>query len=167
MIEIIPNWHPIFVHFTVGLLTTAFGCSVLSYLLNHLKIMRETVVTELEIAGRWCLWAAAVVTIATIAAGLYAYNTVHHDETGHLAMITHRSWALSTATLLSAITLWSLWRYYKHEKLTITFLVALFVVQLFLLSTAWHGAELVYRHGLGVIYLPNYDKEAHHHHDEM
>src|SRR5437870_1496793 len=132
MIEIIPNWHPIFVHFTVGLVTAAFGFSVLSYLSKHLKIMHGSVASELEFAVLWCLWAAAVVTIFTIAAGLYAYNTVQHDEAGHLAMIAHRYWALSTATLLWVITFWSLWRYYKHKKLTIIFLVSLFVVQLFL-----------------------------------
>lgn len=161
MIEIIPNWHPIFVHFTVGLFTAAFGFSVLAYFLRESKL--KTVVTELEIAGRWCLWAAAIGTIFTVAAGFYAFNTVRHDEPGHLSMIIHRYWALSTAILLWIVSAWSLWRYYKHQKLNIIFLCSLLIVQLLLLSTAWHGAELVYRHGLGVISLPIQEPKAHHH----
>lgn len=166
MIEIIPNWHPIFVHFTIALFTAAFGFSVLAYVLqlNHLK---STLAFELEIVGRWCLWAAAFITLATVGAGLYAYNTVHHDEPGHFAMQFHRNWALTTAIFMWLAALWSLWRYYKRKKVTITFLLALLIIQILVLTTAWLGGELVYRHGLGVLSLPQVESEQHHHHSEM
>ncbi len=39
----------------------------------------------------------------------------------------------------------------------------LLVAQLFLFSTAWRGGELVYRHGLGVLSLPQTEGEGHSH----
>lgn len=167
MIEIIPNWHPVFVHFTVALYTAAFGFSVLAYFSRQSSYLKSTLTSELEIVGRWCLWAAALVTLATVGAGLYAYNTVNHDETGHLAMKLHRTWALITATTLWLVALWSLWRYYKQKNLTVTFLSGLLIVQILVFSTAWLGGELVYRHGLGVLSLPQIEGEQHHHHAEM
>lgn len=49
MIEIIPNWHPIFVHFTIGLFTAAFGFSILAFLFKTLNIFKPVLASELEI----------------------------------------------------------------------------------------------------------------------
>jgi len=38
MIEIIPNWHPVFVHFTVALLSLAVGFHVICPLLPDLYV---------------------------------------------------------------------------------------------------------------------------------
>ncbi len=97
MIEIIPNWHPIFVHFTVALFSTAVGFYVLAYLSARLKFKSAILTVEFETVARWCLWLAAFITIGTVLAGLYAYNTVQHDATSHHAMTIHRNWALTTA----------------------------------------------------------------------
>jgi uncharacterized membrane protein len=56
MIEIIPNWHPIFVNFTVALFTTACGFYLLAYFLSILKTVQLKFKPEIEIVGRWCLW---------------------------------------------------------------------------------------------------------------
>ncbi|KTC80169.1 hypothetical protein Lche_2189 [Legionella cherrii] len=163
MIEILPNWHPIFVHFTVALFTTAFGFLMLAYLSTYLRIIPVKMALEFEIVGRWCLWGAALVTVFTIMAGLYAYNTVKHDEAAHIAMTNHRNWALSTAFAMWLVAIWSIWRYAKQKKMTLTFLIAMLLVEGLLLSTAWRGGELVYRHGLGVMSLPQAEGEKHHH----
>lgn len=167
MIEIIPNWHPIFVHFTVGLCSTAVIFYLLTYLTSRLKIVSIRHVTDLETAGRWCLWAAGFTAIMTVLAGLYAFNTVRHDGTSHIAMINHRNWALPTAAAIVLVALWSIWRDYKRKKLTLSFIIVLLIVQGMLLATAWRGAELVYRYGLGVMSLPKAEGEGHHHHDMM
>lgn len=162
MIEIIPNWHPIFVHFTVALFSTSVGFYVLGYLFAKLKILPK-IASELEIVARWCLWIAGIVVIGTVLAGLYAYNTVRHDAPSHLAMTDHRNWALPTAGAMLLMALWSLWRTYKRRTISLTFIVLLIIVQVLLLSTAWRGAELVFRYGLGVISLPQREGEGHHH----
>lgn len=164
MIEIIPNWHPIFVHFTVALFSTSVGLYTLAYLFNNVKIFPK-VSLDMEVAARWCLWLVGIIVIGTVLAGLYAYNTVKHDGASHLAMTNHRNWALPTAATIVLTALWSLWRTYKQKSITITFIIVLFIVQGLLLSTAWRGAELVYRYGLGVMSLPKAEDVGHEHHE--
>ena len=164
MIEIIPNWHPIFVHFTVGLFTAATAFYVLAYSSSYLKVIPKAISDELEIVARWCLWAVALIVILTVLAGLNAYDTVRHDAISHEAMTEHRNWALPTAGAILLLAIWSGWRYYKRRVPTITFIIAVLIVQGLLFITAWHGAELVFRYGLGVISLPQAEGEGHHHH---
>jgi uncharacterized membrane protein len=165
MIEIIPNWHPIFVHFTVALYSTVVGFYILHYTTNYLWVLPKTYVNEFEVVARWCLWAVALLTIITVLAGLQAFNTVSHDAPSHIAMLNHRNWALPTAGAILFVALWSVWRYYRRRSVTLTFLLAVLVVQGLLLATAWRGAELVYRYGLGVISLPKSEGAGHQHHD--
>lgn len=166
MFEIIPNWHPIFVHLTVGIYSAAFGFYVLAYI-SRLLSFRPNIVTELEVTGRWCLWAASLSAVTTVVAGFYAFNTVRHDGASHMAMIDHRNWAVPTAIAIALVALWSGWRNYKRKALSLSFIIALFVIQGMLVGTAWRGAELVFRHGLGVMSLPIAEGEGHHHHGEM
>ncbi len=91
MIEIIPNWHPIFVHFTVALLSVA----VLLQLVAS-RLPATTVRDELTVVARWSLWLGTLLAIATATTGWIAYNSVAHDEVSHAAMTDHRNWALVT-----------------------------------------------------------------------
>ncbi|MEO8963637.1 MAG: DUF2231 domain-containing protein [Gammaproteobacteria bacterium] len=166
MLQIIPNWHPIFVHFTVALFTTTTAFYLFSYLIGFLKGFSNKVAIEFEVVGHWCLWLVAMITIGTVLAGLYAFNTVRHDEAGHIAMTIHRNLALTTATGIVLLAIWSGWRYYKSTKTTIVFLLGLLIVQVLLISTAWLGGELVFRHGLGVMAMPKEEGEGHHHHHD-
>ncbi len=51
MIEIIPNWHPIFVHFTIALLSLAVGFHVICPFLSD-----GTIKQHFTILARWNLW---------------------------------------------------------------------------------------------------------------
>ena len=165
MIEIIPNWHPVFVHFTVALLFL----SVILYLLARLPLP-ASLRGEWQVVARWSLWFGAVFAIVTAITGWLAYNSVEHDDISHVAMIDHRNWALTTLALFTLVALWSLWSWWRNRELPkgaagSVFLVALLAGGIFLASTAWHGAELVFRHGLGVMSLPNTGvEEASHEH---
>ncbi len=163
MPEIIPNWHPLFVHFTVALYSTSVGFYVLAYLTSCLKPTRPNLSQEFETVARWCLWSVALITVITLLAGLYAYNTVRHDEISHIAMTNHRNWALPTAAAIVLVACYSLWRYRTRKALSALFIIILLIVQGLLLSTAWRGAELVFRYGLGVLSLPQLEGEGHHH----
>lgn len=151
--EIIPNWHPIFVHFTVGLLTMSVFFYIVSYLSRNFHFVKAA--QEFEIAARWCLWAGAAITVGTVLAGFYAYNTVNHDAQSHIAMTSHRNWAIVTAAVALLIAIWSIWRHYKQKMVTLSFILILLIMQGLLLSTAWRGGEAVYRYGLGVMDLPD------------
>lgn len=153
-------------HFTLALFTTSVGFYGLTYITSRLNIISKSLPDEFEIVARWCLWVGALITIITVLLGLNAFNTVHHDANSHLAMHEHRNWAFPTATAILVVAGWSLWRYYHNQEVTITFVIILLIVQAALLSTAWHGSELVYRYGLGVMALPAPEESGHHHHHD-
>ncbi|RMF16121.1 MAG: DUF2231 domain-containing protein [Alphaproteobacteria bacterium] len=159
MIEIIPNWHPVLVHFTIALVTMAAIFHLIAKILNS-----EDPRAEGTIAGRWALIAGALVTIATVAAGFYAYNTVAHDEPAHLAMTDHRNWAVPTALAVLLLAVWSWIDSRRNRAPSWIFIIALIVVAGSLSVVGYKGAELVYRHGLGVMRLPAAEGEGHHHH---
>ena len=155
MIEIIPNWHPMLVHFTVGLLSLAVFLHVLARL-----PLPPTLRGEWRIVADWLLWLGALSALASAVTGWLAYNSVEHDAVSHAAMTTHRNWALPTAGLFVVLALWSVWRHVarpgsRASLINAAFLAVLVVGGVLLGSTAWHGGELVYRHGLGVMSMPN------------
>lgn len=162
MVEIIPNWHPIFVHFTVALFTAATVFYIFSYLVKNLHFIK--LAYELEIVGKWCLWTTGIIVIGTILSGLYAYNTVEHDTPSHIVMTNHRNWAIPTAVAIILVSIWSIWRTYNKKAINLIFILAISIVQGMLLSTAWRGAELVFRYGIGVMALPKADSDARNHH---
>lgn len=158
MIEIIPNWHSIFVHFTIALISVSALCYFIGYF-----SMRHPIGQELLIVGRWCLWLGALVTIATVIAGFIAYYSVVHDTPSHEAMTIHRNWAIATFVMIVFVAAWSLWNYFKSKLTTVTFVLAMAITFILVMITAWHGAEVVYRYGVGVQSLPKSTGKGHQH----
>jgi uncharacterized membrane protein len=72
MIEIIPNWHPLLVHFTIALLTIA----TLLFLATAFA-GRNRPVHGIETTANWNLWLGAGLTVLTVAAGLQAAGSRH------------------------------------------------------------------------------------------
>lgn len=163
MPHIIPNWHPLFIHFTIALFTTSVVFHLFSYGAMRITSLSPRWAIEFGSVARWCLWMAALITVITVTAGFYAFSTVNHDAVSHAVMKIHRNLAFLTSTAIWLITLWSIWRYAKQKAITVIFIVALLIVQALVLSTAWYGAELVYRYGLGVLSLPASETPGHQH----
>lgn len=149
MIEIIPNWHPIFVHFTVALLSLAVVFWLVGGLLREGALKQQ-----LLVFARWNLWLGTAFGLVTGLAGWDAYNTVAHDTPSHVAMTEHRNWALAALSVFAVLSAWSFLNVRKQRKAGVLFAVVLLVGGALLGSTAWRGGELVYRYGLGVISLP-------------
>lgn len=156
MIDIIPNWHPIFVHFTVALLSISVALFVAVRFMANEKLRAQW-----EVVAQWNLWLGAIITLVTVAMGVVAYNTVAHDTPSHEAMTEHRNWALVTAALFELLAVWSALRARAGHGINTLILVGLVVAGGLLFSTAWHGGEVVYRYGLGVMSLPKADSHAH------
>lgn len=152
-IEIIPNWHPIFVHFTIGLL----GISALLYLAG--MVLKKG---SFLIVARWNLWIGAAITVFTVLAGLYAYSTVVHDGPSHAAMMDHRNWALPTAGIFMVLALWAAWKQRGAQSVSPIFVVAMLLASGLLATTGYKGAEVVYRHGIGVMRMPEVHGDGSH-----
>ncbi|MDT8384146.1 MAG: DUF2231 domain-containing protein [Gammaproteobacteria bacterium] len=148
MLTIIPNWHPVFVHFTVALLFLAVGLFAVT------PFVKPPLREQWRIVARWALWFGAGFTVITGLTGLYAYNTVAHDTPSHAAMTDHRNWATATITLFLVMTIWSAARVRRQQALGAVFIAAMVIAGGVLASTAWRGGEVVYRYGLGVMSLP-------------
>ncbi|MDH5728539.1 MAG: DUF2231 domain-containing protein [Gammaproteobacteria bacterium] len=156
--EIIPNWHPFFVHFTIALFTTAGLFGVLSMVSKD-----ESMAKRWMDVCRWNLWLAMIITLVTIGAGIQAYNTVDHDTPSHLAMTEHKNWALITGLILLAITTLSVLKFRNNDKANLVLVGVLLVGIGMVFATAYRGAELVYKYGLGVQSLPKVSGEGHDH----
>ena len=158
MIEIIPNWHPIFVHFTVALIAS----SALFFVAGSvLKVPGWT--DALKITGHWTLRLGAVATIFTLAAGLQAYGSVDHDAPSHAAMTDHRNWAFVTVGFIWLSALWSIWKSNSSNEVGFLFVALLGIATVLVGLTAYKGGELVYRYGLGVQSLPQSEGDGHDH----
>ena len=158
MIEIIPNFHPAFVHFPIAFTTAALAFTVIGTVFE-----RWPYAAQCRMTGRWMLWAAALAALMAAAFGWFASNSVAHDEVSHAAMMLHRNWALGTLTALLALTAWDVWRGRSGRMPSQGFLGLLVAAWLLVTSTAWHGARLVYRHGLGVMSIPKPEGSGHVH----
>jgi len=160
MIEIIPNWHPALVHFSIAFATAAAAFTAAGVVFKKWPYAAQCLVT-----GRWMLWGAALFALIAAVFGWFAFNSVAHDEVSHAAMILHRNWALGALTALLALAAWDVWRGRSGRMPSPGFLVLLIAAWLLVMSTAWHGAELVYRHGLGLMSLPKPEGMGHAHED--
>lgn len=154
MIEIIPNWHPIFVHFTVSLLVIA------GFLQLFIWFFSSKASSALISTQKWLVILSTIAVLATVATGLQAYYSVAHDTPSHLAMTDHRNWAIATSTVfIIGAALYFILPQLKQKLAGIFFVATLVLVSV----TALKGGELVYRHGLGVMSLPEVSGEGHDH----
>ena len=149
MFELIPNWHPVFVHFTVSSLSLAVIFYCIAFI-NKNKIMYE----KLKTFADWNLWIGSGFAVVTAIAGWFAYNSVAHDTASHLAMTDHRNWALATLIIFVVLAVWAYFRKREEKTVSVYFTVLALTAMLLLSSAAWRGAEAVYRYGLGVMSLP-------------
>lgn len=150
MPEIIPNYHPLFVHFTIALITTSLVTLILGWIFTPWKTARK----ECFIVSRWCLWLGALASIITIAAGFQAYATVAHDTVSHRVMNIHRIWGIATFVLIWVMTIWSWVLLIKRRNPKWLFTLGMIIIFGFVVTTGWYGTELVYRYGTGVLSLP-------------
>ncbi|GBG14771.1 uncharacterized protein NMK_2372 [Novimethylophilus kurashikiensis] len=153
---IIPNLHPLVVHFPVALITIAA--------IFHL-VAAVTRSKTCAVIAHTSLWLGALGAVIAVLFGWQAYNSVNHDEAGHAAMLLHRAWALGTLAVVVTLAAWDGLRRKADDIPSKWFSTAIVIAWGLVAVTAWHGGELVYRHGLGVMALPIIE-EGHHHHGD-
>jgi len=162
MIEIIPNYHPIVVHFTIALLSI----SVLFYLIRLLLPINHPWKEQWLNMANWSLWTGSIFIMLTVIAGWFAYNSVAHDTASHAAMTLHRNWAVPTALFFLVLAISSINLARKRIMPGFKFLSVSVIAAVLLMVTGWLGAEAVYRYGLGVMSLPQVEEGADGHNNE-
>lgn len=160
MITILPNWHPVFVHFTIGLL----GIAVVFYFASALLTKDHQWKQQWQHMANWSLWSGCLVTMLTVFAGWLAYNTVVHDTVSHAAMTLHRNWALATASIFLILGFAAVRIVRNNKTPRFLFLFVAAIAGTMLMMTGFLGGEAVYRHGLGVMSLPTVESEENNHH---
>jgi len=158
MIEIIPNWHPFIVHFSIAPLSIA-TMLFLSIYIPALSSKRN----ELLTTAKWCLYIGSFATLMAAISGWQAFGSVNHDQAGHSAMSLHRNSALITFFLYLITTV--LFIKTQTKKITHWFIIILLIANGSLGITGYLGAENVYRHGLGVMRVPDVNKSVENNHD--
>lgn len=158
MLEIIPNWHPLFVHFPIALLSMATLFFVTVNFFSHHSIQGQ-----LRVLAYWNLWLGTGFAVIAAIAGWFAYNSVAHDTPSHAAMTDHRNWALITLTVYILISLWSIKHHKRTSGIGLNFIFIMLMAFVLLASTGWRGSEAVYRYGLGVMSMPKSEGDGHAH----
>jgi len=99
MPEIIPNLHPLLVHFPIALVSVSAFFHVASIVTRS----KPACATYCAVLAHTTLWLGALAALPTAFFGWQAFNSVNHDEAGHTAMLLHRAWALSTLAILTLL----------------------------------------------------------------
>lgn len=158
MPEIIPNLHPLIVHFPIALISVSAIFHV-----TAIATRGKACATHCSVLAHTTLWLGALAALPTVFFGWQAFNSVNHDEAGHAAMLLHRAWGLATLALLVVLAGWDFWRSKADAMPSWWFAGAVIGAWGMVAATAWHGGELVYRHGLGVLSLPAAELGQHGH----
>ncbi len=165
MPEILPNWHPLAVHFTIALLLTGSFLFVLGS-----ALARRPMGAAVTLVARWDLGLGVVSALVALATGWQAYDTVVHDAPAHANMTVHLRWALGTAALFLAAASVAWIDRRRVAGAGPLLLLTIVLASGALAVTGWYGGENVYRFGLGVRSLPKSDGHMHgahdHHHDD-
>ena len=142
-----PNVHPLIVHFPIGLLLAAAGLDSAAWLLRCNRSLRF-VATVLYVAG-------TVSLLASYFTGRAAAETVWLPGMAHAAIKVHWDWAFRAVSFFVVITvlrLLLLWWQRPAPKPAALGALALagLVGVVLIVETADRGAQLVYKHGVGI-----------------
>lgn len=134
--------HPILVHFTIALFLLAVALDLIAYVTRH-KGLHEVAFVNLAVA--------AVVTLATMAAGMAAEMHVLVSEADHELLHRHKRFAFAVVACILVLGIWrSLLRgRFPSRAAPLYMLLALTGAGLTVTAAYW-GGELVYKLGVSV-----------------
>ena len=156
MIELIPNWHPVWVHFAIALLVTG----AIGHTIALTRKPLDGATLQALIVGRWTLWIGVLAAGLALLTGTWAAGSVTHDDVSHANMMVHRNWAFAGTALFLVAAVFEWLRRVKVQASVVT--VALSLAGTAAIGvTAYEGGQNVYEYGLGVQRLPEISNHDH------
>jgi len=156
MIEIVPNWHPIWVHFAIALLVTG----AIAHTIALLRGSNDGGPSQALIVGRWTLWFGVLAAASALLTGTWAAGSVTHDDAAHANMMVHQKWAFTGSGIFLLAALFEWFRRTSIKASVVT--VALSLLGAAAIGvTGYEGGENVYEYGLGVERLPDVSNHDH------
>ena len=156
MIELIPNWHPVWVHFAIALLVTG----AVGHTLALIRKSQGGGMPQALIVGRWTLWFGVLGAGLALLTGFWAAGSVTHDDAAHANMMVHRNWAIATTVLFALAAAFEWLRRVQLQASVVT--VALCLAGVVAIGvTGYEGGQNVFEYGLGVQRLPDVSSHDH------
>jgi len=136
------NFHPMAVHFPIGLLNGFVLMELLGFLLKK---------EELKTAAAWMLYLGALGAFVTVWLGFAAADSAPHGGNVHSIMTNHRN--LGVIVFFLSMIL-SIWRVTSVNKGRVAQLVIGFVMVVIMAFGADLGGLMVYKYGVAVKAAP-------------
>ncbi len=141
-----PNIHPLVVHFPIALL-------VIAVLMLIVRLFRPDAVW-LQHTVLLLLWAGTLGLVAAFLTGKQAIDSVSIPGTAITDAASHEDWALYTLLFFSVLTLIQTALWWRSADLGRPVTSVLSIAGLIGIGMLWHtaeqGAQLVFKHGVGV-----------------
>ncbi len=150
------NYHPLFVHFPIALLTTFFFLDLVGSLLNN---------DNMRNGASWALYLGTIGALITVAMGYQAAETVAHGTAVHPIMEQHKTYGLTLTTLAVILSLWRLLaNHFIKGFANILHLLLAAIVCGFVVLGADLGGLMVYKYGVSVESVTPAADSFHHQH---
>ncbi|MEA3151538.1 MAG: hypothetical protein QOD56_2477, partial [Gammaproteobacteria bacterium] len=144
LMDIVPGWHPVVVHFPLALIVTA------ALALSLARVLRGESAGTLAVVGTWNLCLGAVTVFVALSTGLAAVIGLHVDSAARQAISVHVKSAMVTTLLVTLIAVWRGAGTAANSRPSWFFVLMLWIATSALIVTGYRGGQNVYRHGIGV-----------------
>jgi uncharacterized membrane protein len=136
------NIHPLFVHYPIAFFTAFFVFECLGLLFKK---------SEWRYLASWLLYLGTLSALFTVMAGLFAADSVEHDEAVHNIMESHEHFGITVLSIGFGLSIWRMKGWLMHSKVgNAVFLTISAILCLVLMFGADLGGLMVYRYGVAV-----------------
>lgn len=142
---LLPEWHPMVVHFPLAL-----GVSATVFLLAARLVRDEHRAATLATVGTWNLCVGAVAALFALGTGVAAMLDLQVGAAARQAISLHLRWAIFTTLALVLLAVWRGAGNPSNSRPTWAFLLVLSAATAALIVTGYRGGQNVYRYGIGV-----------------
>jgi uncharacterized membrane protein len=145
MMQLVPGWHPVIVHFPLALIVTAACC------FSAARVLRtSSTAGTLAMVGTWTLGFGALGLLFALGTGLAAVIDLRVGAAAHQAISSHVKSAILSAVLVLSAAVWRGAGAAPEARPSWGFMLVMWLATSSLIVTGYRGGQNVYRYGVGV-----------------